>query len=181
VFVLQPRLKIFLIIQKDHIRQPHTIGIGLFAECLKHSTKPEKHSAKSLSSVALDKESSANCTSVMTYLPSTFYRTLDKDFTECHRVFGKRKVTVTVTGNRDDAFGECSRWHSAKRKLFAECPPAHHSTASPPVVPLSVSTHSVSQLSRNIINFFITASTYDIMTCGQVSWFSDFVCVLYNF
>jgi hypothetical protein len=28
---------------------------------------------------------------------------------------------------------------------------------------------------------FITASTYDIMTRGQVSWFSDFVCVLYNF
>jgi hypothetical protein len=28
---------------------------------------------------------------------------------------------------------------------------------------------------------FITASIYDIMTRGQVSWFSDFVCVLYNF
>jgi hypothetical protein len=28
---------------------------------------------------------------------------------------------------------------------------------------------------------FITASTYDIMTCGQVSLFSDFIYVLYNF
>jgi hypothetical protein len=29
--------------------------------------------------------------------------------------------------------------------------------------------------------FFITTSTYDIMTRGQLSWFSDFVCVLYDF
>jgi hypothetical protein len=51
-----------------------TTGIGLFAECM-----PEKHSAKSLPSVTLDKESSANCKLATTSLPSTFYRALDKE------------------------------------------------------------------------------------------------------
>jgi hypothetical protein len=49
-----------------------TTGIGCFAECLKHSANPEKHSAKHLPSVALDKEGSANSTSAKASLPSTF-------------------------------------------------------------------------------------------------------------
>jgi hypothetical protein len=66
------------------MKYPYTTEIGLFAECLKHSAKAENHSAKALPSVTLGKESSANCTSATTSLPSTFYRALDKDFVECH-------------------------------------------------------------------------------------------------
>jgi hypothetical protein len=60
----------------------NTTRIERFAECLKHSVKPEKHSAKSLPSVTLNKESSAKSTSAMASLPCTFYRALDKDFAE---------------------------------------------------------------------------------------------------
>jgi hypothetical protein len=60
-----------------------TTGIGRFAECRKHSANLEKHSAKSLPSVALDKEGSTNSTSTKASLSSTFYRALDKDFAEC--------------------------------------------------------------------------------------------------
>jgi hypothetical protein len=41
--------------------------------------------------------------------------------------------------------------------------------------------HRTWQLVRNLLNFFITASTYDIMTSWQISWFSDFVCFFFNF
>jgi hypothetical protein len=70
---------------------PITSRNSFFAECLKHSTKPERHSTNALSSVTLDKESSANCTSTTTSLPSTFYRALDKDFAECHLLLSKEK------------------------------------------------------------------------------------------
>jgi hypothetical protein len=49
-----------------------TTGIEYIAECLKHS-------AKSLPSVTLGKEISANSTSATTSLPSTFYQALDKE------------------------------------------------------------------------------------------------------
>jgi hypothetical protein len=62
-----------------------------FAECLKHSANPEKLSAKSLSSVVLGKEGSANSTSARASLLSTFYRALGKDFAECQLVLGKEK------------------------------------------------------------------------------------------
>jgi hypothetical protein len=71
--------------------RPLTTGIGRFAECLKHSAKPDKHSATTLPSVTLGKESSANSTSATASLPSTFYQALDKDFAECHSVLGKEK------------------------------------------------------------------------------------------
>jgi hypothetical protein len=60
-----------------------TTGLGRFAECLKHSANPEKHSAKSLPSVALGKEGSVNYASVKASLPNTFYRARDKVFAEC--------------------------------------------------------------------------------------------------
>jgi hypothetical protein len=63
----------------------------LFAECLKHSAKPGKHLAKALLSVTLGKESSVNCTSATTSLPSTFYQALGKYFVEYHKVLGKEK------------------------------------------------------------------------------------------
>jgi hypothetical protein len=59
-----------------------TTGIGCFAECLKHSANPEKHSAKALPSVALGKEGSTNSTSAKASLPSTFSRALGTDFAE---------------------------------------------------------------------------------------------------
>jgi hypothetical protein len=37
-------------------------------------------------------KSSANCTSAMTSLSSTFYRSLDKDFAECYQVLGKENL-----------------------------------------------------------------------------------------
>jgi hypothetical protein len=55
---------------------PYTTRIGRFAECLKHSANPEKHSVKSWPSVAPGKEGSANSTSAKASLPSTFYRAL---------------------------------------------------------------------------------------------------------
>jgi hypothetical protein len=55
------------------------------------SAKPEKHLAKSLPSVALGKESSANSTSATASLLSTFYRALGKDFVECQSVLSKEK------------------------------------------------------------------------------------------
>jgi hypothetical protein len=61
-----------------------TTRIERFAECLKHSPK-------TLPSVTLGKESSVNSTSATTYLSSTFYRALDKDFVECLLVLGKEK------------------------------------------------------------------------------------------
>jgi hypothetical protein len=109
----------------------YATGINYFAECLKHSTKPEKHSSKDLSSVTLDKESSANCTSATTSLSSTFYRALDKDFVECQPVLGKEKSTSrrqslcrvsnvrtldkgAPVGPFTMAFAERIRLHSAK-------------------------------------------------------------------
>jgi hypothetical protein len=107
-----------------------TIGISCFAECLKHSVKLKKHSAKALTSVTYDKESSANCTSTTASLPSTFYQSLDKDFAECQQLLGKekspsqRQVTATepvpsahrVRLDKDSLFVKCSLyWHSAKK------------------------------------------------------------------
>jgi hypothetical protein len=41
------------------------------------------------------------------------------------------------------------------------------------VVLLGFYTYYLTTFSKHS-QIFITASTYDIMTCGQVSWFSDF-------
>jgi hypothetical protein len=54
------------------------------------------------SSVTLDKESSANCTSAMVSLLTTFYRVLGKVFAECHSILGNEKPSsrcqVTALG-----------------------------------------------------------------------------------
>jgi hypothetical protein len=100
-----------------------------FAECMKHSTKPGKHSVKALSSVTTDKKVSVNCTSATTSLSSTFCQALDKVFVECHLVLDKEKspshcqVTATetvpsamVTLNKGSLFFECLLyWRSAKK------------------------------------------------------------------
>jgi hypothetical protein len=87
----------------------YTTGIYGFAECLKHSTKPEKHSAKALSSVTLGKEGSAHSTSTKPSLPSTFSRALDKDFAECQEVLGKEKSSSRRRDDGDGVFVECLR------------------------------------------------------------------------
>jgi hypothetical protein len=55
----------------------------------KHSAKVILHSTKSLSSVTLGKEYSTNILSANDFLPSIFFRTLDKDFDECRKALGK--------------------------------------------------------------------------------------------
>jgi hypothetical protein len=50
-----------------------TTGLVFFAECLRHSAKTILHSVKSLSSVTLGKEYSANILSAKDSLPSTFF------------------------------------------------------------------------------------------------------------
>jgi hypothetical protein len=41
--------------------------------------------------------------------------------------------------------------------------------------------HIVRDNFHDIVSNFFRVFTYDIMTCRQVTLFSDFVCVLYNF
>jgi hypothetical protein len=86
-----------------------TTGIGCFAECLKHSVKPEKHSTKSLPSVTLVKEGLTNSTSTKASLLSTFSRALDTDFAEYQTVLGKEKWPSRRRGDGDGVFAECSR------------------------------------------------------------------------
>jgi hypothetical protein len=49
------------------------------------------HSVKALPSVTLGKEHSANISSAKGSLPSTFFRTLGKDFAECQKALDKEK------------------------------------------------------------------------------------------
>jgi hypothetical protein len=57
----------------------------------------------------------------------------------------QRKAAVTAPGNRDDAFAECSRWHSANKLSLAEC---HliHSAKMLPICRVSTSLHSTKGL-----------------------------------
>jgi hypothetical protein len=86
-----------------------TTGIVFFTECLKHSAKPEKHSAQALPSVALDKEGSTHSTSAKPSLPSTFSRALGTDVAECQVVLGKEKPLSRRWGDGDGVFAECPR------------------------------------------------------------------------
>jgi hypothetical protein len=112
-----------------------TTGNSLFVECLKHSAKPGKHSAKALPSVTLDKESSVKCTSATTSLPSNFYRALGKDFVECHTVLGKVKSSsrrlVTETEPLPSVLSDTRQ----RVSLFAECPPDYLSAKRSPAGP----------------------------------------------
>jgi hypothetical protein len=80
-----------------------TTGIEHFAECLKHS-------ANTLSSVTLGKESSTNSTSATASLSSTFYRALGKDLAECQSVLDKEKwlsrCRVTETAPLPSVLGD---------------------------------------------------------------------------
>jgi hypothetical protein len=107
----------------------YTTVIGRFTECLKHSAKPDKHSAKTLPSVTLGKESSANNTSATASLPSTFYQALVSLGTR------QRKAVVTAPGNGDGAFAECHLIHSAKRLPLCRVATSLDSAKGPPAGP----------------------------------------------
>jgi hypothetical protein len=129
------------------------MGDTSFAECLRHSAKQHKHSAKPLPSVALGKEGTAKKGSAKTSLPSVFCRALGKDFAECflsgtrqrlcrvpNRALGKkngrdggrngdgRLPSVTPRGTRQRAHTLPSVTQAAlgKDSAFAEC----HSTST---------------------------------------------------
>ena len=51
--------------------------------CPRHTVKLKKHSAKDLPSVTLGKQHTAYTVTAKVYLPSDFYRALDKDIAEC--------------------------------------------------------------------------------------------------
>lgn len=107
-------------------------GVFFFTKTHYRNQIPEKHLAKVLPRVTLDKESSANSTSATTFLASTFYRALGKT----SQGIRQGKVAVTAADNGDGAFAECTRWHSTKNiqlpsvlgdtqqrvSLFTECP-----------------------------------------------------------
>ena len=64
----------------DHI---FTTENSDFAVCHRHSAKTKKHSANTLPSVTLGKQHMSSTVSANSYLPSVFYRALDKWFAEC--------------------------------------------------------------------------------------------------
>jgi hypothetical protein len=113
------RNRIFDGLIAHHINR--TIGISCCTECLKHSVKLKKHSAKALTSVTYDKESSANCTSTTASLPSTFYRPLDKDFAECQQLLGKEKSPSRRQVTATEPVPSAHRVRLDKDSLFVKC------------------------------------------------------------
>jgi hypothetical protein len=113
-----------------------TTGISYFAVCLRHTAKALLHSVKSLPSVTLGKERSANCTSATVSLPSTFCRALGKEFAECHLTLGKEKSPsrrqVTVTDPLPSASPD-----TRQRGNFAECLLPRPSATTGPVGPIA--------------------------------------------
>jgi hypothetical protein len=121
---------------------------------------------------------SANSTSATASLPSTFYRALVKVFAKCLLALDKEKSSsqclMTETTPLSSVLGDTISLSSVYRptlskgppagpfvSFFAECPTRHLAKlASFPSA--RVKTFSKPQI-------FVTASTYDIMTCGQVS------------
>jgi hypothetical protein len=91
-----------------------TTGFAGFAECPKHSAKPQKHSAQPLPSVALGKEGSAHSASAKPSLPSVFSRALSKVVCRVPESTQQRKAAVTAPGDGDGGFAECPWGHSAK-------------------------------------------------------------------
>ena len=77
---------------------PCTTGNRQFAECLRHSAKPEIHSVKALPSAALGKEQSSKNPSAKVSLPSATYRALGKAFAECHVSTRQKKSDVNSDG-----------------------------------------------------------------------------------
>jgi hypothetical protein len=94
---------------------PYTTGFRIFAECLGHSAKPRKHSAKALPSVTPGKAHSAANIPAKTSLPSAFCRALGKGL-----VFAERQEE----GARQSLghFAECRpRGTRQSSGNFAEC------------------------------------------------------------
>jgi hypothetical protein len=83
-----------------------TTAHNCFAECFRHSARPRKHSANSLSSVTLDKEVSVNCTLATAYLPCNFLSGTRQRLCQVSPGTWQIKVVVTAPSDGDG--------HSAK-------------------------------------------------------------------
>jgi hypothetical protein len=105
----------------------HTTEINRFVECLKHSTKPLKHSVKALPSVTFGKKVSANSASAKPFLSSAFSRALDKPFCRVPENTRQRKAVVTAPGDGDGGFTECG----TRQSLLCRVPDKRHSAKMP--------------------------------------------------
>jgi hypothetical protein len=120
MYIKQQEKQLVLYIKKCHTT--YTTGFRSFAECLRHSAKPWKHSAKALPGVTPGKGHSVVIIPAKTSLPSAFYRALGKGFAQCQirhsakksRRDGVRTVTALCRAP--------SVWRSAKTLIFAERP-----------------------------------------------------------
>jgi hypothetical protein len=114
-----------------------TTRIGCFAKCLKHSAKPEKHSTKSLPSVALSKKGSTNSTSAKASLMSTFLghsvQTLPSARWYSAKKSGRHGAGVTEVASLPSVLGDTRQ----RSYLFAECLPASTRQRIRQRVPLS--------------------------------------------
>ena len=88
-----------------------TTGNSDFAVCHTHSAKTKKHSAKALPSVTLSKQHTASTVSANSYLPSVFYRALDKWFVECQIWHSAKKSGLSSVFQK----------YTRQKKWFAEC------------------------------------------------------------
>jgi hypothetical protein len=100
---------------------------------MKHSAKPEKHSAKALPSVALGKEGSTHNASAKPSLPSTFSRALGKEVCRVPESTRQRKAAVTATSDGDGVFAD-----TRQRSYLCRVSARQHSAKNPPGrVPMS--------------------------------------------
>jgi hypothetical protein len=106
---------------------PDTTGHNSFAECLRHSAKPRKHSANTLPSVTLGKHF-AECNTRQRTLGELYignglfaeYFLSDTRQRICRVPFGtrQRKVAVMASSDDDGSFAECLLSHSVKRPIL---------------------------------------------------------------
>jgi hypothetical protein len=83
---------------------------------------PEKHSAKALPSVTLDKEGLVNCTLATTSLPNTFYRALvkrpDPLGLKCDTITSPRRLATTFLTSNSTEFKQelLQYWGTSSRE-----------------------------------------------------------------
>ena len=94
-----------------------TTGLPYFAECHRHSAKAEKHSATSLSSVALGEAHTAFLLPAKPALPSAFSRALGKPL-PCAKPHSAKKVE---TGRANGRMARTERGNGTVGGNFAEC------------------------------------------------------------
>ena len=115
----------------------NTTGINSFAECLKHSAKPSKHSAKALPSVTLGKEGSVNSASAKPSLPRAFSRALGKEaLCRVSTVGSRQRLTIVNFWTAADGplprapFAECLTLGKCVFAEWGPVPSVQHSVKS---------------------------------------------------